>query len=136
MGYVRLDVPVAHPDFGKLFPCTCRARDIQSRRTEALKLMSNLETLERFTFKTFSPEGHGLSPDRQDNLRRAYQATVAYARKPQGWLLLRGGYGCGKTHLAAAIANTALDQGLPVIFITVPDPVSYTHLTLPTTPYV
>ena len=125
MGYVRLDVPIEHPDFGKLFPCTCRARDIQSQRTEALKLMSNLETLERFTFKTFSPEGHGLSPDRQENLRRAYQRAANYARAPQGWLLLKGGYGSGKTHLAAAIANTALDQGLPVIFVTVPDLLDY-----------
>ncbi len=125
MGYVRLDVPVGHPDFGKLFPCTCRARDIQSQRTEALKLMSNLKTLERFTFSTFSPEGHGMSPERQGNLRLAYESTVAYARKPEGWLLLRGGYGCGKTHLAAAIANTALDQGLPAIFVTVPDLLDY-----------
>ena len=38
---------------------------------------------------------------------------------------MRGGYGCGKTHLAAAIANTALDQGLPVVFVTVPDLLDY-----------
>jgi len=42
-------------------------------------------------------------------------------RNPQGWLLLEGGYGCGKTHLAAAIANFAVNNGLPTLFITVPD---------------
>jgi DNA replication protein DnaC len=38
-----------------------------------------------------------------------------------GWLLLEGGYGCGKTHLAAAIANNAVSKGVPTLFITVPD---------------
>jgi len=120
-----LDVPIDHPDFGKLFPCTCRAREIQAQRSETLKLSSNLATLERFTFKTFYPEGHGLSPELQTNLHRAYETALAYAQHPEGWLLLRGGYGCGKTHLAAAIANAALDKGLPVIFVTVPDLLDY-----------
>ena len=125
MGYVRLDVPVDHPDFGKLFPCTCRAREIQAQRSESLKLSSNIATLERFTFKTFHPEGHGLPDELQTNLRRAYETALDYARHPEGWLLLRGGYGCGKTHLAAAIANATLDKGLPVIFVTVPDLLDY-----------
>jgi DNA replication protein DnaC len=46
---------------------------------------------------------------------------VAFARKPHGWLLLRGGYGCGKTHLAAAIANEFLSRGQPVLFVNAPD---------------
>ncbi len=125
MGYVRLDVPVDHPSFGKLFPCTCRVRDIQAQHVESLRLTSHLATLERFTFATFRPEGHGLSPERQENLRRAYDTALAYAQHPEGWLLLLGGYGCGKTHLAAAIANVALDAGLPAIFVTVPDLLDY-----------
>ncbi len=125
IGYVRLDVPVDHPNFGKLFPCTCRVRDIQAQRTESLRLTSNLTTLKRFTFATFRPEGHGLSPERQENLHRAYETALSYAQHPVGWLLLLGGYGCGKTHLAAAIANVALENGLPVIFVTVPDLLDY-----------
>jgi DNA replication protein DnaC len=39
----------------------------------------------------------------------------------EGWLLLEGAYGCGKTHLAAAIANDAVSKGTPTLFITVPD---------------
>ncbi len=38
-----------------------------------------------------------------------------------GWLLLQGGYGSGKTHLAAAIANYAVGMGIPTLFLTVPD---------------
>ncbi|RLC89488.1 MAG: DNA replication protein DnaC [Chloroflexi bacterium] len=121
LGYIRLDVPLGHPDFGKLFPCACRAAEIRERRTEALRTISNIAALDRFTFETFRPEGQGLSPDRQHNLRWAYDLAHAFAAHPEGWLVLRGGYGCGKTHLAAAIANACVAQGLPVLFLTVPD---------------
>ena len=35
--------------------------------------------------------------------------------------MLLGGYGCGKTHLAAAIANHVIEQGQPALFVVVPD---------------
>ncbi len=35
--------------------------------------------------------------------------------------MIEGGYGCGKTHLAAGIANFAVNNGTPTLFITVPD---------------
>jgi DNA replication protein DnaC len=73
------------------------------------------------TFESFAPEGHGLPPDKRANLRWAYDEARAFAEKPQGWLLLKGGYGCGKTHLAASIANSCVQRGQPVLFITVPD---------------
>ena len=51
----------------------------------------------------------------------AYEHARTYAHKPTGWLILKGGYGCGKTHLAAAIANQQLNMGHPVLFINTPD---------------
>jgi len=90
-------------------------------RIAHLRAIGNLETLARMTLDTFVPEGHGLQPEKQENLRRAYEAARAYAENPSGWLLLKGGYGCGKTHLAAAIANRAVERGQPALFITVPD---------------
>ncbi len=121
LGYVRRDVPVGHPDFGKLFPCSCREEALRQQRLAALREMSHLQNLERFTFETFQPEGQGLSPDRRRNLRLAYEAAREFARHPEGWLVLRGGYGCGKTHLAAAIANECVARGYPVLFLTAPD---------------
>ncbi len=53
----------------------------------------------------------------------AAAVTVAreYAEDPYGWLVLLGANGCGKTHLAAAIANKALNRGRSVFFAVVPD---------------
>ncbi|MEO1646315.1 MAG: ATP-binding protein, partial [Chloroflexota bacterium] len=49
-------------------------------------------------------------------------AAVNYAENPDGrWLVLEGTYGCGKTHLAAAVGNARLERGDWVLFITAPD---------------
>ena len=54
-------------------------------------------------------------------LKRAVDLCRRYAANPEGWLVLTGEYGCGKTHLAAAIANQRAASGEPVLFIVVPD---------------
>jgi DNA replication protein DnaC len=120
-GYLRHNVPLGHPDFGRLFPCRCRLAQIQAQRFSALRDVGNLGHLARMTFETFVPEGYGLSPQKRQNLRAAYLRARQFAEDPHGWLVLRGGYGCGKTHLAAAIANCRISHGKPALFVVVPD---------------
>ncbi len=129
LGYVARDLPTDHPDFGKLFPCNCKLAEIERRRMEHLRALSNLDHLKRLTFASFVPEGYGLTPDRAANLRLAYDLAQRYAEDPQGWLVLFGGYGCGKTHLAAAVANRAIERGQPVLFVVVPDLLDYLRAT-------
>jgi len=81
------------------------------------------------TFDAFIPDGHGLNPQLQDSLRRAFGKALEYAQRPQGWLILKGGYGCGKTHLAAAIANYQVEHGGAVLFVVVPDLLDYLRAT-------
>lgn len=121
MGFVVADVYPGHPDFGKAIPCKCKEEERRQRRLKALAEMGGNRAIERLTFASFLPEGNGLSPDRAQNLRRAYDAARAYALEPHGWLLLTGGYGSGKTHLAAAIANHAIVSGDSAIFMVAPD---------------
>lgn len=83
--------------------------------------MGGRAAIERLTFGNFLPEGNGLAPDRAQNLRRAYEAARTFAMHPHGWLLLTGSFGCGKTHLAAAIANHAFNAGEAAVFMVVPD---------------
>lgn len=121
LGVLRHDVPVDHPDFGKLFPCACRLEEMELRHTVALRKLSNLEGLNRYTFDRFVPQGHALNPKRRHNLQRAYEMAREFAAQPKGWLVLIGGYGCGKTHLAAAIANERTAHNHPALFVSVPD---------------
>lgn len=123
------DVPIGHPDFGRAVPCRCKEEEIRRRRLARLRTASNLDALQHMTFETFRPEGIGLSEERRRNLYSAYEAARRFAEQPEGWLLLMGGYGCGKTHLAAAIANERLARGDTVLFIAVPDLLDYLRAT-------
>jgi DNA replication protein DnaC len=129
LGYVREDVPVGHPQFGQLFPCRCKLAEMEQQRLARLRAVSNLDHLSHMTFDTFVPEGIGLPPDKAANLSLAFDLTQQYARRPEGWLVLLGGYGCGKTHLAAAIANLAVERGQPVLFVVAPDLLDYLRAT-------
>jgi DNA replication protein DnaC len=75
------------------------------------------------TFETFSLRtGDELSVEERNSLRSALGMAQAFAEAPSGWLVLFGVPGCGKTHLAAAIANRQVALGRPVpIFVVVPD---------------
>jgi DNA replication protein DnaC len=129
LGFVRANVPIDHPDFGKLFPCQCELAEVEERRRQHLRAVSNLDHLSRMTFESFVPDGYGLPPDKAANLRSAYEQAQQYAADLQGWLIFFGGYGCGKTHLAAAIANRAVERGQAVLFVVVPDLLDYLRAT-------
>lgn len=120
-GFFRRDVPVGHPDFGRAIPCECKMRETQQASLQDLRKSSGLAPLSQMTFASFRPEGIGLNPVKRKNLREAYARAQSFAENPNGWLLLKGGYGSGKTHLAAAIANARLARGEPVLFVLVPD---------------
>ncbi|MFQ5615246.1 MAG: ATP-binding protein [Anaerolineales bacterium] len=121
-GYLRVNVPIRHPDFGKLQICSCRQSAVQQQVRDRLFALSNLTELQNLTFETFRARGRiGLGPSQADSIERAHNQAQMFAQNQQGWLLLQGKYGCGKTHLAAAIANYAVEIGVPALFITVPD---------------
>ncbi|MCX7622192.1 MAG: ATP-binding protein [Thermomicrobium sp.] len=121
-GYLRLDVPVGHPNFGRIIPCECKIREREAKLLRQYLELSGLEQLEDWTFDTFDPTVPGVAD--------AYRIALEYARNPDGWLLLMGGYGCGKTHLAAAIANYVLrHQRLFPLFTVVPDLLDYLRAT-------
>jgi DNA replication protein DnaC len=122
IGYLRSDVPIGHPDFGRVLPCVCMQGRIQSEASDRLYRFSNLAQLRHMTFETFLIRGRvDISPRAQQSLKEAYVHAHSFVETRQRWLLLEGGFGCGKTHLAAAIANFAVDHGIPALFLTAPD---------------
>jgi len=80
-----------------------------------------LELLRNMTFDNFDHKRLELPLEQRQNLRQAFDLAVEFARSPEGWLVFQGVNGCGKTHLAAAIANYRLAQGEPVFFVVVPE---------------
>ncbi len=83
------------------------------------------ERLATFRFDTFDLRIPGLQPEERHSLEAAFETARQYAENPSGWLVLQGQNGCGKTHLASAVANRALQRGLSVFFAVVPDLLDY-----------
>jgi DNA replication protein DnaC len=122
LGYVRLELPVGHPEFGKAHICACRQEQVSQQVHKRLFQLSHLDELGHLTFDNFQPRGRAqLWPREAESLEIAFQISQHFAHEQNGWLLLQGDFGCGKTHLAAAIANFAVSLGVPTLFITVPD---------------
>ncbi len=121
LGFFVPDVEPTDPRFGRAIPCDCRESERELERVNKLQKMSQLGALSHCTFDSFLPEGHGLTMSKQRNLGMAFNLAKAYADNPEGWLVFKGGYGCGKTHLAASIANQRIAAGQPALFINTPD---------------
>jgi len=100
--FVRRDVPINHPDFGKAFPCRCQTEHPQVRAEKLQRLLRNNGlpvTLQESTLDSFKPiEGtrfaHGFARDFVNQMRDL--------QTPR-WLAFMGAPGTGKTHLLAGI---------------------------------
>ena len=112
-GYLRSDVPYGHPSFGKPIACECKEAERKAKRRHQLQEMSDLGAFYDKSFRNFNVHVPGI--------QEAYNCAYEFAQDPNGWLLMIGPNGSGKTHLAAAIANKSLEDGALVLFATVPD---------------
>ncbi len=109
---MRWDVPVGDPNFGRAFMCECLSKDVAVRNLAGLRLRSNLDALQHLTFETFDATIPGVAD--------ALAAAREFITDTRGWLVLYGGFGVGKTHLAAAIAHALVERGTPILFQVVP----------------
>jgi DNA replication protein DnaC len=83
----------------------------------SLAHISDHRTFEKFTLR----KSEKLLPEAQESLERAFYVAQKFADKPDGWLVLMGTFGTGKTHLAAAIGHYRSSLGDEPIFSVVPD---------------
>ncbi len=114
-GYLRADVPVGHPLFGRLQTCICRERKIDDQVAENLRNLSNLDMFSKHTFDHFD--------DDVPLAREAFDAAKRFADEcALPWLFLSGPCGTGKTHLAVAICKDYQENRRgSVHFAVVPD---------------
>lgn len=119
--FVRVTADPNDPRFGQAQPCECaRHEEPQERRSRLLRY-SRLGAMQRFNFQSLVPTGRSDDPRTQGQYQEAVQVVRRFAEHPEGWLVLLGPHGAGKTHIAAAVANMVIERGDPALFMTVAD---------------
>jgi DNA replication protein DnaC len=121
-GFYDLEVPVGHPNFHTVYRCPHHPASDDVELRQRLFRLSHLGQLSEKRFENFELDRFGLDEAEYRSLVLAFQSAQRFAESPkERWLLLHGGYGCGKTHLAAAVGNARLAHGDEVLFMTAPD---------------
>ena len=108
-----------------------RILELRSPEPDRVQRLGHIEPamLQRMSFETFNVRGNDPTPGQRASLEAAYQAAKNFAADPDGWLVLFGDTGVGKTHLAVAIASERLKTGTAVFFSFVPELMDYLRYT-------
>jgi len=126
--HIRRVVQPEHPDFGQLHACpVCGSLAVRQRLQE--RYYAKLQRIERYTllrgeareqtFANFDPRlGEGKATL---SVRLARSKAQEFTEDPQAFLVLHGSRGAGKSHLAAAVANQAIQEERLTLFFVVPE---------------
>ena len=113
MGWYQRNLPTTDPDYGKAIRCECQRDADHARRLASVIEASNLtpRMCARMTFDTFSPERH----------LKAFHTCKQFGERPDGWLVLMGMPGNGKTHLLVATTQALTAHGHSPLYVVSPD---------------
>jgi DNA replication protein DnaC len=117
-GYLRADVQYGDPMFGKPVECVCKRADKKEHMRQNLLSLSGIVQYSRYRNASFETFNRKLP---SKSVKSAYANAKTFADDPDGWLVLAGPCGCGKTHLAVSIAKERIAAGDTVLVQTVPD---------------
>jgi DNA replication protein DnaC len=112
----RLQTRLTDPSFSHVFELEPASGGRKGRR----KLdVFDQPRFRNMTFDSFDTSGFHLPVTERRRLEDAYRFALDFAQKPEGWLMLTGPRGSGKTHLAVAITNYRRQMGDSAYFIEV-----------------
>lgn len=110
----------AAPSARSVVACECQERVWGVKTADRIREYSDLGPLERLTFDTIELGTRDVFSE-PSSFREAYHVAQRFVADRQGWLVICGPSGTGKTHLAAAVGNELVNNSQPVRFVSVPD---------------
>lgn len=107
-GQVRREVPLGHPEFGKLARCSCKAKEDAQRYQEIIGYpmpATPVSTLDVLTTKG------------RPGTTRMIAAARAFIDHPEGWLTIWGVNGTAKTLTVRTIAANCIENKIATIYV-------------------
>lgn len=98
----------------------CAKYKVRMEQRRIAKLIGESGMGARFQMRTFATFREDAATETAKRLAQAFCAELRTNQRTTG-LMLIGPYGCGKTHLAAAILHQSAEDGIPGIFVVVPE---------------
>lgn len=112
---MRQELPLGHPQFGRLAPCKCAGELLLQKRQKASRLS---ESERQITLDKL------VTANRPDTAKMV-AAVRAFLENPVGFLTIHGNFGTGKTACLMAIVNQSIRQEYEAIYITLFDLLGY-----------
>lgn len=135
--WVRHNVAYGDPDFGKRFACSCLLQKRRMRRQQemlALCIRLGLQRDKTMHPESFHPQAKGVQQALRETKRflkllegwtsirdgQQDRERDVDLPAPAAWLVMVGPHGAGKSHLAMAIANAAIDADITTVYASTP----------------
>lgn len=106
-------------EFLRCIPACAKYKVMMEQRRIA-KLIGESGMGARFQMRTFATFREDAATEAAKRLAQTFCADIKTNPRATG-LMLIGPYGCGKTHLAAAILHRCAEDGTPGMFVVAPD---------------
>lgn len=107
LGSYMLDLPVGHPQFGKLIRCECKAAE-DSARLQSISNMTNEERLWRLS---------DIETQGRSGTTEMVSACIEFLADPSGILTIHGTCGNAKSHALCSMVNGMLEAGNEAVYI-------------------
>lgn len=98
----------------------CAKYKVRIEQRRIAKLIGESGMGARFQMRTFATFREDAATETAKRLAQTFCADIKTNPRATG-LMLIGPYGCGKTHLAAAILHRCAEDGTPGMFVVAPD---------------
>lgn len=113
-GVYRLDLPLGHPQFGRLIRCKCKAQE-DAQRQQRLSGLSERERRIRLADIDTSRPGTA----------RMVAACHEFLARPSQIVTIYGGPGTGKTTALMAVINHSREAGKQAVYVRMFDLIAY-----------
>ena len=111
-GFVRVERPLDHPDFGRAVECGCEASRRAAAERARVRGLSNLGPL----------YGRRIAPEDAEVLAGCTEACAfADESAAERWMVLTGASDGARVRLLAEMANRRLDAGREALYFVAPD---------------